>query len=482
MPLTDRRSVGELLTDSDLLARELLAGPAAEAAAGLVRGWPGMVQAGTRVWAALPTPLVPAGVDSMARLAGIGAGIGRSMATAAWPGPGPQDERLLEVGANLARAAFLVERYGRDVQPTTPAVRADLAAARARVVHTLYVATHATTTAVRAQAAHQERESHRRGRTARPPRPAELRVLAALADRLTAFEELAGRYVTSHPVTMAALGEVRAEQPVGRLPSALQHWDAQVHRTFGTAVDLPDLVRVARVNAMVAAATGSLAEAAGDLGLADAPAAARLGATASNVEVVWTQLAELTGHFVGPDAHTDPLLVRAAAQTRAAVRDAACGPLGFKQPQQLPDPDNLLRTVQSLQQSLASSIDIAYLLSDVTGDPTRLTITTPVRAGMIGASQSAAAPRDGTGQPHAPSSSRGRLTAVRRPLPSEARDEVDNLVATAVTASRRAASISLHPEHTHPLGGTSQQRRRSRPEGIPMSSHTARTAPTPPTR
>ncbi len=47
-----------------------------------------------------------------------------------------------------------------------------------------------------------------------------------------------------------------------------------------TAVDLPDVVRVARVNAMVAAATGSLAEAAGELGVVDAPAAARLSATA----------------------------------------------------------------------------------------------------------------------------------------------------------------------------------------------------------
>lgn len=482
MPSSDRRSVGELLTDSDLLVRELLADPAAGAAAGLVRGWPGVVQAGTRVWAAMPTPLVPAGVDPMARLAGIGAGIGRSISTAAWPGPGPQDERLLEVGANLARAAFLVEHYGRDVQPTTPAVRADLAAARARVVHTLYVATHATTIAVRAQAAQYDYDSRRRGGRARPPRPAELRFVAALADRLTAFEELAGRYVTSHPVTMAALGEVRAEQPLGRLASALQHWDAQVHRTFVTVVDLPDVVRVARVNAMVAAATGSLAEAAAELGVADPPAAARLTAAASSVEVVWTQLAEVTGHFVGPDARTDPLLIRAAAETRAAVRDVACGPLGFKQPRQLPDPGNLLRTVQSLQQSLASSIDVAYLLSDVTGDPARLTTTTRGYAGRAEAPQSAARSLDGAGQPRATSSSRGRLTPVRRPLPSEARDEVDQLMATAVAASRRAASISLQPEHTHALGGLSQQRRRARPKGMPMTDHSVRTAPAPPTR
>ena len=63
------------------------------------------------------------------------------------------------------------------------------------------------------------------------------------------------------------------------------HASLRLHRTFGNAVDLPDVVRVARVNAIIGAATGSLAEAAGDLGMANAPVAARLTATASNVKV-----------------------------------------------------------------------------------------------------------------------------------------------------------------------------------------------------
>lgn len=59
MPSTDRRSVGEMLADSDLLARELLVDPAANGAAGLVRVWPGVVQAATRVWAAFPQVWFP---------------------------------------------------------------------------------------------------------------------------------------------------------------------------------------------------------------------------------------------------------------------------------------------------------------------------------------------------------------------------------------------------------------------------------------
>ena len=45
--------------------------------------------------------------------------------------------------------ADLVERYGQDVQPTSAETRADIAAARARVMHTLYVAAHGTAVALR---------------------------------------------------------------------------------------------------------------------------------------------------------------------------------------------------------------------------------------------------------------------------------------------------------------------------------------------
>lgn len=64
------------------------------------------------------------------------------------PGAGPLDERLMEMADNLSRAAALVQRYRRDVQPTTPDARADIAAARSRVMHVLYVGAHGTALAV----------------------------------------------------------------------------------------------------------------------------------------------------------------------------------------------------------------------------------------------------------------------------------------------------------------------------------------------
>lgn len=476
---SERRSVGEMLIDSDLLARELLVASAADSAAGLVRTWPSLVQAATRVWAALPANLVPsAEVDPMTRLAGIGAGIGRGTARASWPGPGPQDGRLLEIGANLARAAFLVERYGRDVQPTTAAARADLAAAQARIVHVLYVSTHATTLAVRLQLDQQHHKMRRHKSSPGRPRPADLRALGTLVDRLTTFEDVAGQYVRAHPVAVAGLGQARAQRAPGRLSTVLTRWDAQVHRTFGSAIELPDLIRVARVNAMVAAATGALADTALDRGAVDAPAAGRLRGATGTLEALWTQVAELVGNYVSVDLRTDPLLVRAAAETRAAVRDVACAPIGVKRPDDLPDLDRLRGTVQTLQQSLASSIDVAHLVSDLANDPAGLTIASRRPGTLVGEAALLVQPRVGGEGEQRGFVAPGPTASGRRPLPAVARDHINTLIPAVVTASRQAAAVHLEPESTQTDTRTPQPRR-SRQRAVQATTRRAQAPSTP---
>jgi hypothetical protein len=84
----------------------------------------------------------------MVRLHEVGTGIGRSVVAGHWPDPGPMDERLSQMAYNLSRAAFLVKRYGRDVQPFTVQSRADITAARSRLMHALYVGAHGTRVAL----------------------------------------------------------------------------------------------------------------------------------------------------------------------------------------------------------------------------------------------------------------------------------------------------------------------------------------------
>jgi hypothetical protein len=192
VPTVDRRTVGELLADSDALARDTLLDVGPSHGPAMVRTWSQVVQSADGLWAVLPpvSLAAPPGPALMMRLRGLGDGIGRS-AGGHWPGPGPQDQRLGEIAHNLSRARELVERYGRDVQPTGPEARADIAAARARVMHTLYVAAHGAAVALRVYTNDLRDRLHRDTQRRRPVglRP-QVREIEAAEAMLSRFEVL----------------------------------------------------------------------------------------------------------------------------------------------------------------------------------------------------------------------------------------------------------------------------------------------------
>jgi hypothetical protein len=113
VPTRDQRTVGELLADSDALSRDTLLDVTPSQGPAMVRAWSPVVQSAAQLWAVLPpvSLAAPSGPDLMVRLRGLGEGIARSTA-GHWPGPGPQDQRLLEIALNLSRARDLVESYG----------------------------------------------------------------------------------------------------------------------------------------------------------------------------------------------------------------------------------------------------------------------------------------------------------------------------------------------------------------------------------
>jgi hypothetical protein len=83
----DRRTVEELLADSDALARETLLDTTLEHAPAMVRSWNQLVESAANLWAVLPsTPDRTFGSDSMQRLRVVGAAIGRSVTAGHWPG------------------------------------------------------------------------------------------------------------------------------------------------------------------------------------------------------------------------------------------------------------------------------------------------------------------------------------------------------------------------------------------------------------
>src|SRR4029453_15767357 len=85
--MPDRRTVGELLADSEALARETLLDATLEQAPPMVRSWNQLVGSAAELWAVLPSePNSPSWSDPMERLRAIGGAISRSVTAGHWPG------------------------------------------------------------------------------------------------------------------------------------------------------------------------------------------------------------------------------------------------------------------------------------------------------------------------------------------------------------------------------------------------------------
>jgi hypothetical protein len=87
--MPDRRTVGELVADSEALARQTLLDATPEQAPAMVRSWNQLVGSAAELWAVLPSaPNSPSWSDPMERLRAIGEAISRSVTAGHWPGQG----------------------------------------------------------------------------------------------------------------------------------------------------------------------------------------------------------------------------------------------------------------------------------------------------------------------------------------------------------------------------------------------------------
>jgi hypothetical protein len=264
--MPDRATVGELLADSEALARETLLDATLEQAPAMVRSWNQLVGSAVELWAVLPAaPNSPSWSDPMERLRAIGEAISRSVTAGHWPGQGPTEEHLTQIADNLSHAQHLVERSGRASQSPTTDSAADVQHAPGQVMHTLYVAAHGTVVALGAYAAEIEGqvETAKRRRQSIAERPTALEVSAAqgMIARFDGFEHLAAAaYLAGEP--SSSTNPVQAATPTKRLETALATWEVQAHRTLAASPDPADLVRVARVQALITSTTSILTEAA----------------------------------------------------------------------------------------------------------------------------------------------------------------------------------------------------------------------------
>lgn len=458
MPAPDRRTVGELLADSDALTRDTLLDVTSNQGPAMVRTWRQVVQSAAQLWGVLPpvSPSAPQGPDLMVRLHGLGDGIGRS-ATGQWPGPGPQDQRLVEIAHNLSRARDLVERYGHDVQPTSAEARADIAAARAQVMHTLYVGAHGTAVALREYATDLRSrlrvDTQRRRPVELRPTVREIQAAEAMLSRFEVFEQLAAGYVAAHPVTAGVLGEVRVTPSPSRLRSALTAWDIQVHRTLATDPDAADLVRIGRVQALITSATAVLTEAAEKTEI-DPDIVERVTGSLDGSQVAWSRLAKRWGELTSETRRADPALARAASEVRAAISATACTPTGWATPDQIAARVDLRRTLKSLHLSMVGAIDIAHVVREIAA--TQPTLTAPARViAMRAQGEAEIAKEQGITAYDGKTWASARQIATNQiiPLPEPARRGLVNLTNDVITTCTRAvaAAAPLDPSESAPL-------------------------------
>jgi hypothetical protein len=449
VPAPDRRTVGELLGDSDALARDILLDVSPSNGPAMARAWGQVVQSAAQLWAVLlPVSLAPRSeADLIVRLRGLGEGISRSTA-GRWPRAVPQDQHLLEIARNLLRARELVERYGGDMQSTGADARADIAAARARIMHTLYVGAYGIAVALR-EYANDLRDRLRADTQRRRPiesRPTvrEIEAAEAMASRFEVFEQLAAGYVAAYPVTPSVLGEVRPTPRPSRLQSTLTVWEIQAHRTLATDPDAADLVRIGRVQALIAGAAAVVTEAAGQKSEIDPEMVDRVTATLDASQVAWSRLAKRWGELTSPDSRRpDPALTRAAGEVRAAVAATASTPTGWATPDQISSRVDLKRTLKRLHLSMVGAVDIAHVAREVAAtDPT---LTGPARVIAMRAQGEAEIAREQgvTGYDGITWATSRQIAANQLiPLPEPARRGLVNLTSDVIATCKQAVATA----------------------------------------
>ena len=481
MSPTDRRTVGELLADCDALARETLLDATFDRAPAMVRSWNQLVGSAAELWATLPSvPGSRSGSDPMDRLRVVGEAIGRSARAGHWPGWGPTDEHLTQIGDNLSRARHLVERQGRPSRPKTPEAQAQLEEFQSQLMHTLYVAAHGTAVALGAYVTDlQDRlQIGTRRRLPLVERPTALEVILArgMIARFDGFEQLAAAYLFGMRPTSGNPDWTSVAAPFIRLETALAVWEVQAYRTLANGPDPADLVRVARVQALIASTTSILTEAAATKGHIDGEVIRRLALALDASQAAWNRTAKRWAELTNPASRTDPSLISAASEVRAAIAAIATNQTGWATHDQLAARVDLPKTVKCLHLSMIASVDLAYVVRDTAVDHPGL--IAPARIiGMRAQGEAELAIEQGETRYEGVTWTTPHQTAANQliPLPEPARRGLINLADSVIASTNRAVAAaaqldtskptrSMRSDHAPHRGRSYESREMTRPQ------------------
>jgi hypothetical protein len=145
----------------------------------------------------------------------------------------------------------------------------------------------------------------------------------------------------------------------------LAAWEIQAYRTLGNDPDAADLVRVARVHALINTITVVVGGAAARRGEIDAGVIDRLTPALENAQLAWSRSARRWAELTTSASRTDPALVEAASQLRVAIRAAVANQTGWANPDQIAGRIDLPATIMTLHRSLVASVELAYVTREI---------------------------------------------------------------------------------------------------------------------
>lgn len=350
----DGRSVGELLLDADLHARSALWDPNPDEAAARVRTWGEVIEAAAAMWAAIPDR------DNDPTMAQLHARAARP--NPRWPGGGEGDPTLTTVAASLTRAADLVSARRHPTAALSEAGHLDAEAARTRLMHTVYVASHAVALALD----HHVRDLRRRLEAGRAlPAGESLTHARTARERTTAAERLAGLYLeTRWPAALA--GQHQPTPDTSRLQTAVARWDVAAHRVLTRSPTIADLSAVAQVQGQLVMATSILTASAAHAGLVDgASFAQRLAPSLVEAERAWAHLGANLRQLTGRDRRRNPELLLTANELTASLREYTHDHSGLARPSAVAQDEALWEVTRTLRGATAAAPDIAQTVREV---------------------------------------------------------------------------------------------------------------------
>jgi hypothetical protein len=439
--VVDERTVGDLLLEADLAARELLWDAPPDTAKAKARSWGEVVEAAAGLWSSFPDRT---GNPSMDQIHQLTAGMHRTQQRTGWPGAGEGDPHLDRVVENLSRAAELVSARRHPTGRLSDPAHLDSEAARTRIMHVVYVASHGV-----GQALWQYNRDMRRvldakhrlteGQSADQSRNLMVRVATA--------EHLAGSYLQGR-WPAALTGQHREPVEPARLEQAVAHWDAQARRTLTASPTAAHLLFTVMVERDLTATGGRILAAAAQLGVIDADQhAQRLQPALGSLDEAWARLGAGLAQLPGPARRVDPDLLRTGAEVRASLREITAGLGADADSATMAQRADLRAASLDVHRGLVAAADLGYVLRDTVTDPE---LTAPARTVHAACTRLLAEPDEAAWVPS------GDVNANRPvPLPDALRaflaQRAEEVVEAAVRVDSAATFLHVNRD-TSPIG------------------------------